>query len=67
MDIHYPQLLSIVSAVVALTGFTLLAFRHSLRPHKASHEPPVIPQALPLIGHLVGIFRHGFEYFEHLA
>ncbi|KAL8694167.1 MAG: hypothetical protein Q9224_003621 [Gallowayella concinna] len=68
MEIQVTQLLSFISAVVSLTAITFLAYRYSARPHTVSGAPPVIPQIVPLgIGHLVGILKHGFEYFEHLA
>ncbi|KAL8724656.1 MAG: hypothetical protein Q9166_007826 [cf. Caloplaca sp. 2 TL-2023] len=67
MEIQYNQILSVTSAVLALTSVVFLAFKHASQPGKSSRTPYVIPQTVPLVGHLIGVLKHGFEYFEHLA
>jgi hypothetical protein len=30
-------------------------------------EPPVVPSAVPFVGHVFGILRHGASYFRYLG
>jgi hypothetical protein len=46
-----------VLIIVVLTTRTILHVHYDPR------EPPIIPQSIPYIGHLIGIFRHGAAYF----
>jgi hypothetical protein len=39
---------------------------HLLKPKYDPKEPPVIPQKLPYIGHLIGFLRGGFTYYTKL-
>lgn len=61
------QILSFTAAALTLTTFVTVAYSFWSRPRVASRTPPIIPQSVPYIGHLIGLLKHGFEYFEHLG
>src|ERR1700761_7461589 len=57
---HYTPYLAV--AVCMLTAL------HLLQPRKCDpREPPLIPSAIPYIGHLLGMLRQGGRYFGQLA
>ena len=51
-----------VVALVITTGLCILL--RFLQPRHHSQEPAVIPQAIPYIGHIVGIVKHGLGYYQ---
>ena len=56
-------------APLALTALMLLLSLiglSSLEPRCDQLEPPVIPQKIPFLGHLLGLIRHGLRYFDHV-
>ncbi|KAL8920373.1 MAG: hypothetical protein Q9172_004540 [Xanthocarpia lactea] len=67
METVYTQALSVASAAICLALFVVFAYRISSHPRKTLYTPLTVPQAVPLVGHLIGILRHGFEYLEHLG
>ena len=50
--------------VIALSCWILLEKFLSLS-HDAK-EPPIIPQTLPYVGHLLGMLRHGSRYYTQI-
>ncbi len=51
--------------VVALVLVGLSCFFMRLRlPKHDPQEPVLIPQAIPYIGHVLGIFKRGFGYYK---
>lgn len=67
MEILDNWSLGFVSATLCVIAFVVSAYKLCSRPRETSHTPPIIPQTIPFVGHLVGLFKHGFEYFEHLG
>jgi hypothetical protein len=54
-------LVVLASAIVALI-YVHQHFRFEHDPR----EPPLIRHTVPYIGHIIGIFRHGLEYFDYV-
>lgn len=54
-----PAVLTATIAVVSLAYF-LLRGGHDPR------EPPLAPKSIPIVGHLVGLSRRGFNYYVDL-
>ncbi len=46
-----------------VVGLLALLIRYLQIQHDP-REPPVIPQGIPYVGHLIGIFRHGLRYYQ---
>ncbi|KAK5988827.1 Cytochrome P450 monooxygenase nodJ-like protein [Cladobotryum mycophilum] len=44
----------------------LVVLHHVLKTPRDSREPPYIQSKIPVIGHLIGIFRNGANYFNKL-
>ncbi|KAL8997833.1 MAG: hypothetical protein Q9169_003006 [Polycauliona sp. 2 TL-2023] len=61
------QLLSLSAAALTFATLVFVAFKFRVAHPKVLRTPPIIQQTIPYVGHLVGILRHGFEYFEHLG
>ncbi|KAL8664589.1 MAG: hypothetical protein Q9168_007872 [Polycauliona sp. 1 TL-2023] len=61
------MILSSTAAALGLATIAILASRFWSAPRDNSRTPPIIPQVIPFVGHLFGILKHGFEYFEHLG
>ncbi|KAK3319677.1 putative cytochrome P450 [Cercophora scortea] len=59
-----PTVLIIIATGVATLGF--LAARNMFGGHDP-REPPLAPQSIPIIGHLVGLSRSSFEYYVDLS
>lgn len=60
----YPiQLLCMALFVLAL-GLVIL---HHLGPKYDSREPPVIPQKIPYVGHLLSLLVYGHNYLERIS
>jgi hypothetical protein len=55
--------LSVIS--ITLTGFVVILhiITRFLSPKFDSQEPPVIPQKIPFIGHVLGLAKHGITYY----
>ena len=53
-----------VTLLISLFAALIIYF---LGPGYDPREPPVIPQSVPYIGHIIGLIRHGSGYFEHLS
>ena len=55
---------SLIWLALAAVGVILLnrfmAIQHD------SKEPPVIPQKLPYVGHIVGLIQYGPHYFQRI-
>ncbi|KAI4095287.1 MAG: hypothetical protein LQ339_007284 [Xanthoria mediterranea] len=64
--LDYPSL-GFVSATLCVIAFVGFACKLGSRPRETSHIPPIIPQAIPFVGHLIEIVKHGFGYLEHLG
>ena len=49
--------------------FSIIAYSlfHFLGPNYDPREPPVVPQTIPFIGHIIGLIRYGHGYFESLS
>ncbi|ETS81725.1 hypothetical protein PFICI_06727 [Pestalotiopsis fici W106-1] len=54
-------LLSILGAAAAIYLFASKMFGHD------SREPPLAPQSIPIIGHMVGLSRSTFNYYVQLS
>ncbi|KAI0179482.1 hypothetical protein GGR52DRAFT_570367 [Hypoxylon sp. FL1284] len=60
--VAYPIVLAILIGVITLTYFaTRKMFGHDPR------EPPLAPQSIPFIGHMVGLSRSSFNYYVDLS
>lgn len=55
--------LVILSCVLLLSYF---AISKMFRSGHDSREPPLAPQSIPVIGHLIGLSRSKFNYFVDL-
>lgn len=51
-----------ILGVLLAVGCWLLLEKFSNIPHDAK-EPPLIPQPIPYVGHLLGMLRHGSRYY----
>jgi len=49
---------------LALISVVIIIVRRLLRVDYDPREPPLVPQRIPYIGHVIGMFRHGANYFE---
>lgn len=52
---------SILIAGVLIVGFCCIV--HFFTPKLDPREPPLISPKIPLIGHVIGILRHGLPYY----
>lgn len=61
------QTLSATSLFIfTLLCFLIVSLYHFLGPKYDPQEPPVIPQTIPYIGHIIGLLRYGHGYLEDL-
>ncbi|KAL8883989.1 MAG: hypothetical protein Q9215_007866 [Flavoplaca cf. flavocitrina] len=69
METLSTQILDLTAAALCVTTFVVLVGTLWSRPRfrDISRAPPIIPQSIPYVGHLIGLLKHGFEYFEHLG
>ncbi len=58
-----PDASSWTVVAVILAGVSYFFMRLRLHKHDPQ-EPALIPQAIPYIGHVLGIFKHGFGYYK---
>ncbi|KAL8722993.1 MAG: hypothetical protein Q9225_000609 [Loekoesia sp. 1 TL-2023] len=61
------QLLNVCVAVLALILAAIGLSRFLFATTRDAGAPIIIPQTIPLVGHLFEVLRYGFEYFEYLA
>ncbi|KAF2970322.1 hypothetical protein GQX73_g3177 [Xylaria multiplex] len=60
--LSHPNLLVLVAGVVTVAYFvTRRMFGHDRR------EPPLAPQSVPLVGHMIGMSRSKFNYYVDLS
>lgn len=52
----------ILAATLTTVIWYILDYRFA--PKHLQIEPPVIPQSIPYVGHIIGIFRFGTKYYE---
>lgn len=57
---HPTLLLVIIGVVTIVTIAARKVFSHDPR------EPPLAPQSLPIIGHMIGLSRSKFNYYVDL-
>ena len=58
---------SIITASLLLLpgiGLILLLLERGLGPQHGRDEPPIVSSRIPFIGHLLGLFTHGTQYFS---
>lgn len=56
-----PATFAIIVGVVTVTYFAARKiFDHDPR------EPPLAPQSIPVIGHMIGLWQHKFNYYVKL-
>ena len=66
MDIHSLSTTTIL--VLFLVGFILtISVIHVFGPRYDPREPPVIPQRIPYVGHIIGLIRYGHGYLERIS
>ena len=55
-------------ALYGLAGFLGLVYciEWAFRQFDDPREPPYIQPTIPVIGHLLGIFRNGYEYYDSI-
>ena len=59
--------MSLLVLFLLLACFVAVSLLRLLRFEIDRQEPPLIPQKLPLLGHLFGLLRHGHTYLERLS
>ncbi|KAL8988911.1 MAG: hypothetical protein Q9177_002090, partial [Variospora cf. flavescens] len=57
----------IIAIIATILAVIVTAFNHFLGPAHDPKEPPVIPQKVPYVGHLIGLLQFGLRYFEILS
>ena len=53
--------------VFLLILFTIAAWYildYFYAPKRLSNEPPLFPQSVPYVGHILGLLRYGTRYYE---
>lgn len=53
-------------AVLSIIPIYFMLDRFLTAPHD-TREPPVIPQSIPFIGHVLGMLRHGSSYYTKIT
>lgn len=53
-----------VAVLLILTASYIFLFEKSWSPKRHVDEPPLVPQRVPYIGHVAGLFFHGMTYFD---
>jgi hypothetical protein len=59
------QSLALVASIGVLS-LALIVIRKAVSTSHDPREPPLAPQSIPLIGHLIGLSRRSFEYYVDL-
>lgn len=60
---HDPASLLVLLVVLSLSFF---AARKMFGPSHDPREPPLAPQSIPVVGHLIGLSRSKFNYYVDL-
>ena len=65
----YPTSFAMSLFILAfvLPYFLVSILHHLLSPKHDCGEPPLVPQKLPLVGHILGLLHHGHIYLERLS
>lgn len=53
----------ILLLLISIVAFLLLSDQF-IAPKHHPQEPPLVPQRIPYVGHVAGLFLHGMKYFE---
>ena len=53
-------------ALSLLAPFLYLLLNNFLGTKRDPNEPPSIPQPIPFVGHLLGLIRHGTQYYAQV-
>ena len=53
-----------IAVVVSIIGTVFVLANYFLGPKYDVREPPIIRPKVPLVGHIIGLLRHGLRYFE---
>ena len=69
--LSFPGIMEGNQSLVALLGFlaalcVYFVLNHFIGFRYDRKEPPLVPQRIPYIGHLIGIIRHGPRYYSHV-
>lgn len=51
---------------ISVLSLALVVIRKATSTHHNPREPPLAPQSIPLIGHIIGLSRRNFEYYVDL-
>lgn len=49
--------------LISIAAFLLLS-EQFIAPKRQAQEPPLVPQRIPYLGHVAGLFLYGMKYFE---
>ena len=60
--IDYGNFLTLLLFALSLSLLLIYFWGSKLDPK----EPPSIPQPIPIIGHLLGLIRHGTQYYAQV-
>lgn len=53
--------------ILTALAAVIVAFLYRFSPARLDpREPPALKAAIPLIGHIIGLLRHGIDYFDRL-
>lgn len=55
-----------LSVLLVLLALSLLAARKMFGSSPDPREPPLAPQSIPVVGHLIGLSRSKFNYYVDL-
>ena len=58
---NFSLLLLLLAVFFGAAWYTLDSF---YAPTQYPNEPPLVPQSVPYIGHILGLLRHGTRYYE---
>ena len=53
-----------VLLLLSIIGIALLLLERLLIRKHGLSEPPLCPQRIPYVGHMLGLFTHGTPYFK---
>lgn len=67
MPLATVKLLDVCVSIIGLTAIVNLPSRLLSDTRNDARAPTVIPETIPLVGHLIKVLRYGFEYFEQLV
>lgn len=64
LNVNSPRLGLWATAVLVLATLLIVASRTLLSARQDPREPPLIKPGIPIIGHILGIFRYGTQYYS---